>query len=289
MIKQISRKNLNIEKYSKCLEESVNYRIYAEFWYLDIVANKNWDCLVLNDYEAIMPLPFSRKFIVKMILQPFFCQQLGVFHRENFTKENFSQFEKKLHKKIVRSYQYNEENTEMFSPKGEKKVNQILDFMDIENPKNLFAKDRLKDIRRIEKENYIINKSIDIEKFIEIFKKNYVELNTKYKLNESVIRDLLTIVHKNNKLIQNNLIINNKTVCISLYLKSNNRNILLFSSREKTLEIKGSFAFLLAHKFINETEYIYDFEGSNIQNIQKFNSSFGAEKKTYTSFSSFQK
>ena len=127
MIKRVSRKKLDVNKYTECLNKSVNYRIYAEVFYLDALVDNNWDCYVLNDYEAIMPLPFVKKFGFKFIVQPIYCQQLGVFHQENFSKETFLLFEKKLHRNLVRAYAFNEENTEIFEPKGIKRVNQILD------------------------------------------------------------------------------------------------------------------------------------------------------------------
>ena len=53
-------------KYNECIESAANSRIYAYSWYLDIVAD-NWDVLVLNDYEALMPLPWRSKFFIKYI------------------------------------------------------------------------------------------------------------------------------------------------------------------------------------------------------------------------------
>ena len=35
--------------------------------------------MIYNDYEAVFPLPFKKKFGIKYIVQPVFCQQLGAF------------------------------------------------------------------------------------------------------------------------------------------------------------------------------------------------------------------
>ena len=59
MIKRVSRKKLDVDKYTECLNKSVNYRIYAEIFYLDALVGNNWDCYVYGDYEAIMPLPYT--------------------------------------------------------------------------------------------------------------------------------------------------------------------------------------------------------------------------------------
>ncbi|MDB2555531.1 hypothetical protein N9X55_02170, partial [Flavobacteriaceae bacterium] len=85
-IKYLSREELEVAKYNDCIENSIQRRVYAFSWYLDIVAD-NWDVLVLNDYEAVMPIPWKQKYFIKYVTQPFFCQQLGVFARKKISKE----------------------------------------------------------------------------------------------------------------------------------------------------------------------------------------------------------
>ena len=80
MIKYIKRRDLDITKYDACIENSIQSRIYALSWYLDVVAD-NWDVLVLNDYEAVMPIPWKQKFGLKYITQPYFCQQLTIYSK----------------------------------------------------------------------------------------------------------------------------------------------------------------------------------------------------------------
>ena len=80
MIHYLKRKDIDIVKYNTCIEASINTRIYAYSWYLDIVAT-NWDILVLNDYEAVMPLPWRQKYFIKYMYPPAWTQQLGVFSK----------------------------------------------------------------------------------------------------------------------------------------------------------------------------------------------------------------
>ena len=85
MIYYLKRNQLDDNKYNSCIKQSKNSRIYAFSWYLDCVAD-NWDALVLNDYEAVMPLPWRQKYVIKYIYPPAWTQQLGVFSpNENFT------------------------------------------------------------------------------------------------------------------------------------------------------------------------------------------------------------
>ena len=69
MIRKVSRKKLEVEKYDACIANSIQANVYGYSWYLDVVAD-NWDVLVLNDYEAVMPIPWRRKFFIKYVYTP---------------------------------------------------------------------------------------------------------------------------------------------------------------------------------------------------------------------------
>jgi hypothetical protein len=55
MIKYLKHKEINKEKWDKCISSSHNKIIYALSWYLDVVS-PNWDGLIKGDYEAVMPI-----------------------------------------------------------------------------------------------------------------------------------------------------------------------------------------------------------------------------------------
>ena len=55
--------------------------VYAFSYYLNSMA-KNWDALVLNDYDAVMPLTWNKKYGFYYLYQPFMSASLGVFGNE---------------------------------------------------------------------------------------------------------------------------------------------------------------------------------------------------------------
>jgi hypothetical protein len=65
-------------KWNRCIEEAGNGLIYANSFYLDMLAG-SWDALVLNDYEAVMPLTWNRKYGLYYLYQPYFIPSLGIF------------------------------------------------------------------------------------------------------------------------------------------------------------------------------------------------------------------
>ena len=78
MIKYIKRKDLDVEKYNVCIEKSIQSKIYAFSWYLDVVT-ENWSVFVYKDYNAVMPIPWKKKFFIKYGYPPFWLLELGVF------------------------------------------------------------------------------------------------------------------------------------------------------------------------------------------------------------------
>lgn len=77
-IRYLTQKEIDREKWDACITSSSNQLIYAYSFYLDAMA-KQWDGLILNDYEAVMPLTWNRKYGISYLYQPFCCAMLGIF------------------------------------------------------------------------------------------------------------------------------------------------------------------------------------------------------------------
>jgi len=78
MLKYVEHNDIDLNRWDELLLISPNATIFNMSWYLESVS-VNWDALILNDYQAIMPLPFTKKAGVKLLYQPFFSRQSGVF------------------------------------------------------------------------------------------------------------------------------------------------------------------------------------------------------------------
>lgn len=78
-------------KWDDCIQHSINGLIYAESVYLDCMA-ANWDGLILDDYDAVMPLTWKKKFGIKYLYQPAFTQQGGIFSRKAVSPEMIESF-----------------------------------------------------------------------------------------------------------------------------------------------------------------------------------------------------
>lgn len=87
----LTYKEIDKKKWDDCIRQSVNGLIYAESIYLDQMA-ANWDALILNDYEAVMPLTWKQKWRIKYLYQPAFSQQGGVFSKKKLSEKTIKSF-----------------------------------------------------------------------------------------------------------------------------------------------------------------------------------------------------
>lgn len=279
MIKRIKRKDLDLEKYTRCLAQSINYMIYAEHWYLDILTNKQWDCLILNDYEAIMPLPFVKKFGIKFISQPIYCQQLGVFHSKNFTKELFLEFQKILQTNIVRYYCFNEQNVLDYEIENATKLNQILSLnFDYDSYTSTIRKNRKQEIRKGLPKQFSIVESSNDQSFIALLKEDYQEIKNNLSLDKL---QLLVIEIQNRNLGKTiSILEEGKVVASSFYIVSGNRLIQLCNAKRINYSINfNTFIVDFMIKKYTKKGLILDFEGSSIKGVNEFNLSFRAENR----------
>ena len=81
-IRYLDRKEIETDKWDQCIREAANGLIYGRSFYLDTMS-RNWSALVLNDYDAVMPLTWNRKFGISYLYQPPFTAQLGMFFKKN--------------------------------------------------------------------------------------------------------------------------------------------------------------------------------------------------------------
>jgi hypothetical protein len=277
MINYVKRKDINIDKYDDCIENSIQSRIYAFSWYLDIVAD-NWDGLVLDDYEAVMPLPWKSKFRVKYITQPYFCQQLGVFSKFELTKKNQQKFIKSISNKFIKT-NLNFNSGNFCTSNMGKKVNYILKLNNsYESLLKSFSKRRKRSVKAGEKNDLSIRNTTILE-LIKIKKEFYNHI----VFPETTIEKLSEYVISNDKGFVLGVFKDETLLGGSLFLNYNNRITYLFSSYNKEARALNASSLLISTviKQHQNSNFRIDFEGSNLLNIGSFFESFGAKNESY--------
>jgi hypothetical protein len=69
--------HIDKRRWDACVEAADNGLIYTDSRFLDTMAD-NWSGIIFNDYTAIMPLPWKKKWGIRYAYVPPFMQQLGV-------------------------------------------------------------------------------------------------------------------------------------------------------------------------------------------------------------------
>lgn len=288
MIKYLLHREIDFIKYDCCISKSKNSLIYGFSWYLDIVTENNWDVLVLNNYEAVMPLPNRKKYGINYIFQPAWVQQLGVFSNHEIKEDLLLEFVNIIPRKFkLIDALFNYDNG--FSSKYvSKKDNFILDLDD--TYQSLFRKvkkGRKSSIKQAQKLKLKINIIKDSKGIIDLFKENkgaqFNKSNDEYRILECLISKALNL-----KKVEIYEVTDRDCNLIggAIFLINNGRLTYLFSATNQKGRDMQAISFLInhiIHKY-SSSNMILDFEGSMILGIAKFFKSFGAVSQPYFYF-----
>tara|TARA_R110002073_G_scaffold336208_1_gene530918 strand:- start:53725 stop:54609 length:885 start_codon:yes stop_codon:yes gene_type:complete len=285
MIKYLTRKQLDIDKYNQCILNSLNTRIYAYSWYLDIVTNESWGALVLNKYEAVMPLPQRSKYFISYIFQPSWIQQLGVFSSVAIDKNSVEHFLNAIPNKFKMVDTFLNSENKLATKKIRTRANYILQLnKPFETLFKAYRKGRKSSVKQGQNYGLKVVGGFNHNEIIQLFKDNKgAELNAKngnyvilselmsYAVPRNFV-ECLSVVSKNNELIAG-----------AFFLKDNKRITYLFSAINQTGREQQAMSFLINHMIERSANsgLIFDFEGSMIPEIASFFKSFGAVKETY--------
>ncbi len=287
-IQYLQHKKIDFKKWDECIRKSINGNLYAFSWYLDIVS-KNWNALVLNNYEAVMPITHSSKMGISFLAQPLFAQQLGLFSTKGTTLEILNDFIAA----IPKSYKYIEINLNKYNVldaaiKGIKK-NHNFELDLIYTYDQLFKKFSENTKRNIGKSINnglsIIPNTCTVNDFVSLIKNNIgvkVENVPSEKYND--IKKIINFAIQNNfGEIVATYNVKNELVAAAFFMFSHKKAIYLFAASTEEGKEKRAM-FLILDEFIkkySEKNLILDFEGSNIEGLARFYKGFGATDCEY--------
>ncbi|MPS71753.1 MAG: hypothetical protein E2590_01230 [Chryseobacterium sp.] len=279
MIRRLKYHEIDFDKYNACIKNSVQKKFYAERIFLDISADKNWELLVYNDYEAVMPVPFVKKIGMKVVLNPKLCQQLGVFSVTDLPDINDKLHEYLLKNYVIIYYSYNDANS--FS-KPLKRRNNFLIFPDrYETVRQKYSPKRKRKLRLDQEvlDNSEIIKNFDLQVVKEFMRST--GLGADGKDMEQFI-DLFSKFFNNDKLDFYGFFYHKKLInMIAVYREKYSLALLGTYNEREYVKLSGSS--YLIDKVISENieTKIFDFEGSEIPAVEEFFRGFRPELRPY--------
>lgn len=288
-IRHIKHKEIDFVKWDIAIDKSSAALIYAYSWYLDNITNRQWDALVVGEYEAVFPLPFKKKFGLKYVYQPYFCQQLGVFAPQHF-KLNIEAFLKAIPWYFV----WIDMQLNLYHgmpKKGRKRNNYQLDLSQSYQQIAInYNPDVNKNIRKIERQDIVYKWGISADEVIKINREAWGALNP--ELNDSHYKQL-----ENNCKVA---LSKGQLITLAAYLEGDIIGAVLFFMSPGFLFYVNGGASLLGKKYgimnglIDEViqryagqSMILDFEGSEIEGVAYFYGKFGSKIVPYWHYKSF--
>ena len=295
MIIYHEHKQIDIEKWDRCIANSKNSYIYAYSWYLNIVAGE-WDALIEDDYVSVFPLPHRKKFGLKYIYQPTLTQQLGLFSIKEISSSKIHDFIMA----IPNEFSLTEINLNIHNPVIEHNLYSFVDNKNIElnlsadynTLKQSYSKNLKRNINKARKNSLSISNNIKPELIIDLFKKNKgAKVKGFSKDDYNRIIQLIYLLISNNLVDISAAYSKENTLLGGIFiLKDKNRFIFIFSGLSQEGKDKGAMP-LLVNNFIEKTcnsNIIFDFEGSNTASIARFFMSFGAKEVHYKGLRYYQ-
>lgn len=284
-IQYLTYKEIDKQKWDACIDEAGNGLLYGYSFYLDHMA-RNWDGLVLNDYEAVMPLTWNKKYGIAYLYQPFLTAQLGIFGK-GVTEERTKSFIQVIPGKFkLIEILLNSGN--IFSVPGGVARLQTNYVLDLSKPyEELYQsyRDNIKrNIRKAKQIGCTAEKDFDVEKVIELALQQMATHGKESADNVDRFRKLYHFLHAKKMATTYGIFSpHHELIASCVFFFSHDRAYyILVGNHPNGKTIGASHA--LIDEFIKDhagKKMLLDFEGSDIPSLAFFYSSFGATEEKY--------
>ncbi len=268
-MKIIEREHIDIERWNKLVSASENASVFSYSWYLDATA-ENWCVLVNNDYSSGIALPYSVRLGVKTLYTPIFVRYIEWLG----AKSDFKQIQEKI------KGQFSNIEVSIKQPilgvKYDSYVYQSIE-VNVERKLGSQAKRSLKKAMKSELEVLVSKDYSGIENIVKS------ELVGKYNGIDEVsihaLSKLFQAAKKENRISVYEIKGQGGIVCINdkgslLYLKG--------TVSKSCKEQGGMYACLdRAIRDADQEHKKFDFGGSRIDGVKRFNHNLGGKDVTY--------
>lgn len=288
MIRYVEHHHIDREKYDHCVRMDSNNLIYGYSWYLNVLCN-GWDALVLDDYKAVWPLPYRKKFTFKYFYRPFGIQQLGIFSLQPLSDKTVGDFIAKMQNHCSYADIYLSEEQGL-SLKAFSKTEFILNRNYTLNLEHSFReiyhgyhKHTRRQIKKTDKELLIFeNDSPDV--LLKLFRENKGQsLNLTENFYQSVQKIMYQCLHKNIGKLWTVYGAGNTLIGGAFFIQNSKRHTLFFTALSDAGKEAGAMYYLLNEYIIyfSDKPVLLDFEGSNDKGVARFYNGFGARESYY--------
>jgi len=286
-IKYLTRAELDTGKWDACISQSTNGLIYAKSSYLDIMA-RQWDALVMGDYEAVMPLTWNRKWGFDYLYQPSFTAMLGIFGNQ-LSSGTVSAFIKQIPEKFrLIEIELNPGNP---MPLPSTAINQRLNYTlglsaSYETLRNNFRENVKRNCKKALELDCTYKTGVDIDAILQLAEQQLITRKEADPEGVGRFRKLFETLKTENACTACG-VFNHKgdLLASAVFIEDERRYTYILAGNHPDSKTYGA-SHLLIDRFIEShagSGRLLDFEGSDHRNLAFFYSSFGATAETYPS------
>ncbi|MDO5656369.1 MAG: GNAT family N-acetyltransferase [Flavobacteriaceae bacterium] len=287
MIHKIPYSEIDFDKYDSCISGSSYPVIYAQSWFLRALIKSDWEVLMYNDYEAVMPITRARmkkSLWKKSIIPPYFCQQLGVFFQKTPDSNIFNMFYESFLKLNPVVYHFNHANSNFIQNQNNIRLrtNYVLDIRpDYSEIFKNYSTSKRQTVRNALRNNLEIIELDDSKEFLQFFHKHQVAKES-FKI-QQMRNSLISELIKRKSVEMYFVKKEEEIIATALFAFYQDRIYYLNSasttSGRKFLAMHFLIDFVI-QKYAGKYNY-FDFEGSEIPGVAEFMKSFGAENQSF--------
>ncbi len=280
-LQTIPSAQINVEKWNACVAKN-NAPIYLQYAYLNTMAN-NWTGLVINDYEAVMPICFRKKMGITYSYSPAFVQQLGWVGQ---IKISWQEIEKAIFGVVKYGDVMLNHSNHFEAIRTIAKTNFVINLnKNYEEIYSNYKNDLKQNLKKAIKENLVYTANNNIDEAIDLYKDFYSNRMKGLSAKDySNFKMLCLLFHQTNNCLLRQIVNNkNELLAVALLLKDENRIYNLANSTTAAGRNTEANHFLIdsiLKEFAN-TNLIFDFEGSDLPGVKTFYQKFGAVDEPY--------
>ena len=276
--------------------------VFESNGWLNTMCGDNWEIIDVkknnNEIAASLPIYYTKKFGCKIATVPPLAQTCGIYIEKTGAKlskqlEKEKKYIYEIIDKLPKDYSYDlylDANNEYVLPflwKGFKIVPKYT--YRIENLDNLdnvwagFKENIRTDIRKAEKKVKVVE-SENIDVLIRMLNKTFERQNRKSPYDEKIIKELDTFLKKENACKLLYAVDDDENIHAATYfVYDEKRCYYLMSGGDPLYRNSGATALLVWEgiKFASKHSELFDFEGSMIEDIERFVRGFGAKPQVY--------
>jgi hypothetical protein len=281
-IRHLHRSEIDLQKWDKLVEHSIQRHVYATSWWLDAVTSEDWSALVLGDYEAVFPLCIKKKwYLFSYFYRPILTQQLGLFTSLVIDDDLYAAMLSKLNKTLSRyDFTIHGHNIDIgHMTQMENQVIALHQNVDLRKNYNRLTRRNLDKARQLYLHSYI---SLSIDEGLA-----FCVQHSPIKLSSDDAAKLKTIFTKAAaKDICDvwKTVIEKQIVAVGICIRYYGRVYFLLTANHTDFkDTYGGFYMIdsMIHYYQQKGENLFDFTGSIIPDIARRNMGYGAEREIY--------